>query len=874
MLLANKLGLRFGHGFVAIVCGTVVLGSCAGTWAQNTSPQTATRPSQNYVPSTVPPPSVHIPERSAKPLRNINQREETQRGESQLGTNRVVYSLGDETNSQTEQRPGFSAPRDRNSFAANLPTASNQPGGLPTSPNNVALTSFQVPDKNKSVVPDILVGSEKLLPPSQAMEAVRTQQLNVTQPVSSPAVNRPAVGNQAVNSQAVNSQAVNSQAVNNQAVNSQAVNSQAVNSQAVNSQAVNSQAVNSQAVNSQAVNNQADQSFVPRAQTPALPNPLPQNGSPLTNENAGRLPGLPPTVQGQPTTGPANSGLSATGAAPTLGNAPNLSNQQLANPVVPSTAPASIPATSTESGQDTRITLPPTLDQSNRSVGGFPVSTQQPFGSPPANTGFPAMNTDRPVDPNSPEIRLAMPAIEIEAFGPRTVGIYKASKYKIIARNLGSQDAEKVTVNIVVPQWIQVENLNASIGRKDLTNDQTNNKIQWTIDRLVAGAEQTLILDMTAIKADRFALQLDCSLQPQVGVAHVEVTEPRLEMKIAGPNEVLFGETATYNVVVRNPGTGTAENVTVMLPEALGGERATLGDIEPGKERKFAVELLARTAGQLDLATTAAASANLQTADTISIMVRRPALQVAMAAPEMVFSGTVAQIDLQISNTGDAMAREIVAAVALPAGVKYLNGIEAAEVRDETIRWNIGNLDVGEVKKFTAYCELVADGTIKLELAARGAGDIGAATQSATLVETVPDMTLSVDEPAGPLPTGKNIEYVIRVKNRGSKAAKQLNLVMLFGQGVDPVSATGLNYNLAEDGQVIFNPIEAIAPGEELSIRVSAQAHQPGTHLFRIHLESVDKDTRKVFEGTTKFYGSEIKRASTATNTDNSGFKQ
>lgn len=800
MLLANKLGIRFGRGLVASVWGTVVLGCCTGVWAQSAPPQSAAKPSQNYAPSTVPPPSVHIPERTAKPLRNASQRGETPRAD-----NRVVYSLGDDSTTPVGQPANFSAPRDRSSFVPGQPSGSTPNVGSPTGSANVALTSFQVQEKNKPAVPDILVGSEKLLPPSQAMEAVRTQQLNVTQPVRSP----------------------------------------------------------------------ADQSFVPRNQSPALPNPLQQSTSKAADNSLGRPQNVPSTDPGQVALPPlATTQLPPAGATttapPAFSNTPNPSSAQSGAPGTPTAPTTTAPMTT----QDNRITLPPTMDQSGRAIGGFPVSTQQPFGSPPANTGFAALNTDRPADPNSPEIRLAMPAIEIEAFGPRTVGIYKASKYKIVARNLGSQDAEKMTVNIAVPQWIQVENLNASIGRKELSNDQTNNKIQWTIDRLVAGAEQTLILDMTAIKADRFALQLDCSLQPQVGVAHVDVTEPRLEMKIAGPNEVLFGETATYNVVVRNPGTGTAENVTVMLPEALGGERATLGDIEPGKERKFAVELLARTAGRLDLATTAAASANLQTADTISIMVRRPALQVAMAAPEMVFSGSVAQVDLQISNTGDAMAREIVAAIALPAGVKYLSGIEAAEVRDETIRWNIGNLDVGEVKKFTAYCELVADGTIKLELAARGAGDIGAATQSATLVETVPDMILSVDEPAGPLPTGKNIEYVIRVKNRGSKAAKQLNLVMLFGQGVDPVSATGLNYNLAEDGQVIFNPIEAIAPGEELSIKVSAQAHQPGTHLFRIHLESVDKDTRKVFEGTTKFYGSEIKRASTAAGSDGNGFKR
>ncbi len=94
-------------------------------------------------------------------------------------------------------------------------------------------------------------------------------------------------------------------------------------------------------------------------------------------------------------------------------------------------------------------------------------------------------------------------------------------------------------------------------------------------------------------------------------------------MKIVGPSEVLYGETAIYQVTVRNPGTGRAESVSVMLPEALEVNGATLGDIGPNEEKNFRVELLARTAGALDLATTATAAGNLQTSTAKQILVRR-----------------------------------------------------------------------------------------------------------------------------------------------------------------------------------------------------------------------------------------------------------
>jgi len=70
-----------------------------------------------------------------------------------------------------------------------------------------------------------------------------------------------------------------------------------------------------------------------------------------------------------------------------------------------------------------------------------------------------------------------------------------------------------------------------------------------------------------------------------------------------------------------------------MLPEALGGERATLGLIPPGKEKHFQVELLARAAGDLNLVATAAAEGNLKAEAEQALIVRRAALAISMTGP-------------------------------------------------------------------------------------------------------------------------------------------------------------------------------------------------------------------------------------------------
>lgn len=452
---------------------------------------------------------------------------------------------------------------------------------------------------------------------------------------------------------------------------------------------------------------------------------------------------------------------------------------------------------------------------------------------------------------------LTSPAIQLETFGPQSIGIHKKSQFKIVARNSSDVDAERVSVAISMPTWVRLDAINATHGRKESGEDQKSSRVLWTLDRLAARATQTITVDVIPTKAERFDLQVELIQQPRNGLAQVEVTEPRLEMKIAGPSEVQYGETAIYQVTVRNPGTGRAEGVSVMLPEALGGERATLGDIGPNEEKNFRVELLARTAGALDLATTATAGGNLQTSAAKQILVRRASLATAIKGPPVKYSGTVGVYDIEIRNTGDATARDVVAALALPNGVKYLEGIEAVDNVESGLRWNLGTLDSGDVRTYRVALQLNADGKVQLELGARAAGDIASVGQTATVVETLEDVVLSIDEPKGPQPSGESVEYVIHVRNRGSRAASNLNLVMNFSEGIEPTTAAGHGFQLAP-GQVVFKPIERIEAGEEVVVKVQAKAGAPGTHLFRAQLTGETEETREMCEGTTRFYGDDL----------------
>ena len=458
-------------------------------------------------------------------------------------------------------------------------------------------------------------------------------------------------------------------------------------------------------------------------------------------------------------------------------------------------------------------------------------------------------------------LSLNAPGIEVETFGPLSIGVNKQASFRVEVSNNSRTEAKDVLVGINVPQWVDVQNTNLTTGKKEVTDGQDQARILWTIDRIPPGQTHSATVVAVPRKAELFDLAVEWTLVPRMGAVNIQVTEPKLEMSMSGPGEVLFGETAMFSVTVRNPGSGDAENVIVMLPEEFGGDRSSIGDIPAGKESTFDIELAARTAGQLTLTTSAVADGDLATDASQEVVVRRAVLGVTLEGPALKYSGTMARYKVTVSNIGDATGNSLETAVAFPKGAKYLGGIDGVKKSDGGILWQIGALAPAQSKTFEIDCELEGDGELQFEAGVRHKDDptkvATAAAACITTVETIADLVLSVQDPKGPLPTGEETEYEITVQNRGSRAAKGVELLMQFSEGIEPSKATGLQ-NRIVPGQVIFAPISQIDPGQSMTFQVTSIANKRGTHVFRAFLSCDESDSREVAEGTTKFFGDEF----------------
>ena len=148
------------------------------------------------------------------------------------------------------------------------------------------------------------------------------------------------------------------------------------------------------------------------------------------------------------------------------------------------------------------------------------------------------------------------------------------------------------------------------------------------------------------------------------------------------------------------------------------------------------------------------------------------------------------------------------------------------------------------------------DGLNQLTVRVEAAAAESRTGQFRTTVTGVADLKLIVNDPPGPKMLDELAVYEIKIVNRGTKVATNIDVVGQFGYGVEPVKTEGRRAELLP-GQAVFNPIDSLGPGEEIVLKVYAQASKAGRHKFRAVVKSSDPETALVQEEMTWFHSAE-----------------
>lgn len=453
------------------------------------------------------------------------------------------------------------------------------------------------------------------------------------------------------------------------------------------------------------------------------------------------------------------------------------------------------------------------------------------------------------------------PVLSVKTLGPRRISVGKESSYELILRNAGQAAADEVVVTVDLPEWADVVGSEVSTGQTDNTaSAQSPRQLAWRIARLEAKGQEKMVLRLVPRQSRPIELGVTWDYTPVASQMVIEVQEPRLEMHLDGAREVIFGQRELYRLELANTGNGDAENVEIsLLPVGTGDTAAAthkFGTLAAGDKKTIEVELTARQTGTLTIKVDARGDGNLATSLTETIQVRRAELQLTVEAPKMQFVGAQVTYRIRVVNPGNAAATNVQLLAQLPLGTKYLSSTAEGKLDAEQreLTWKLDSLAPAAEQTFDVVCSLERPGISRMEVTATADTELTASANAATQVEAIADLRLDVVDPAGAVQVGEDAVYQIEVRNRGSKSADDVDIVAYFSRGIEPYTVEGASHRIAP-GQVVFDKIPTVGPGQTLTLKIRAKAEVAGSHVFRAEVYCKPLETRLVAEETTHFYG-------------------
>ena len=309
-------------------------------------------------------------------------------------------------------------------------------------------------------------------------------------------------------------------------------------------------------------------------------------------------------------------------------------------------------------------------------------------------------------------------------------------------------------------------------------------------------ARQRLTVRLIPRQSRPFDLAVRWEYKPVSSQAMIEVQEPRLFLQLEGPREVSYGKKEMYRLKLSNNGTGSADNVVVMLQPMGAGDNVPasykIGLLAAGEEKTLDVELTARQSGNLMIRVEARADGSAHAELAEKVFVRRPALKVDLEGPKVQFVGMVATYKMRVRNRGTAPAYNVSYSLALPVGAKYLSGLEGAQfdASANKLEWTSDTLAPAAEQVFVVRCSMDTAGTGRIRCTA-AADDLTANVETFVRIDAVANLTLEVKEPAAPTAVGDEAVYEVHLRNKGSRDAEGVQAFIYFSRGVEPDGGRG-----------------------------------------------------------------------------------
>jgi uncharacterized repeat protein (TIGR01451 family) len=448
------------------------------------------------------------------------------------------------------------------------------------------------------------------------------------------------------------------------------------------------------------------------------------------------------------------------------------------------------------------------------------------------------------------------PTLVIQKFAPGEVQVGKPAKFVLQVRNSGAQAADNVTIQDEIPQGTQLISTSPNA-----TND--GGRLIWQLGKLSAGEDRTVEMQIMPKAEGDIGSVATVSYSAQASVK-THCTMPQLAIRMTAPSEVMIGSQQHVKIEIRNPGSGDAtgvmlfENVPPNVKHAAGPAlEFEIGTLHAGETRELDLVLTAEKAGKVTNTLNARAQGNLQIQQHVDFEVIAPALTVALQGPERRYLERPATYEVCVENPGTAAAHDVQIVTRLPKGMRFVkaNNMGEYDAATHAVYWSLAELPKGEKGTVELVAIPTETGPQTLQVESRAQQGLTDKTQREVLVEGLAAIKFEVRALEDPIEVGGETGYEIRVLNQGTKAAANVQITAQLPAGLKLVSAEGETQHKMDQGRLVFEPLQQLAPKADTVYRIRAQGIQAGDQRIVVEVKTDDLAQPIRREESTRVFG-------------------
>jgi uncharacterized repeat protein (TIGR01451 family) len=291
--------------------------------------------------------------------------------------------------------------------------------------------------------------------------------------------------------------------------------------------------------------------------------------------------------------------------------------------------------------------------------------------------------------------------LEVRRIEPEATAGDPLVTYGFVVRNTAPVPLSNVRVEHALPEGARCVGV---LPRPEVIGST----LVWRLGTMEAGAEERFLVRVQ--KTADFDLPAEAT-----AILHAcyhlkaPVARPRLAMTVTGPERVKMGQTAVFEVELKNQGTAPATNL--VLRDQIGpclqhpggtGLELTLGTLAPGETIVVKITASAVQGGRQTSAISVSSAEHILATGQCDVVVTQPLLEVHCPSTGRAWVGRAVRFTIEVSNPGTAPIGQLLLVNTLPDELEFQSASDVGEFdpSDRSITWILGALEPGQSRAF------------------------------------------------------------------------------------------------------------------------------------------------------------------------------